>query len=70
MLIGVGKALTLRKTEVKHVAKGKMSSVVLSAMRNARSSYCGLAVTNLASIHEDAGSVPGLNQWVKDLVWP
>ena len=29
-----------------------------------RSSHCGSAVTNLTRIHEDAGSNPGLVQWV------
>ena len=31
------------------------------------SSLCGSLVTNLTSIREDEGSIPGLTQWVKDL---
>ena len=38
--------------------------------RERRSSHCGTAEMNLTRNHEVGGSIPGLAQWVKDLVLP
>ena len=42
-------------------------SAKISLKETESNSHCGSAVMNLTSIHEDAGSIPGLTQWIKDL---
>ena len=50
--------------------KKKMLANVLVKRTQIQSSRCGSVVTNLTSIHEDSGLIPGLTQWVKDLALP
>ena len=46
--------------------KVKVRMVASQDQRLGGSSHHGSAITNLTSIHEDADSIPGLVQWVKE----
>ena len=39
-------------------------------MKNYGVPFIAQGLMNLTRIHKDASSIPGLNQWVKDLVLP
>ena len=50
------------------VRGGVVIAVLFCKNQEIRSSHHGSVVVNLASIYEDMGLIPGLPQWVKDLM--
>ena len=58
-----------KKKKKKEKAQGEFL-LWLSGLRiRLGSSHCGAAEMNLTRIHEVAGLIPGLIQWVKDPAW-
>ena len=44
--------------------------IIFQYQTHCRSSHLGSAVMNSTRIYEDAGSIPGLAQWFKNLALP
>ena len=65
---GWGEVVVTQFTDLEETRK--MSARFTHVVVYVRISHCGSAITNLTSIHGDAGSISGLIQWVKDPEWP
>ena len=62
--------LALEKLHMPRVRPQKQKKKKQKKKNQNRSSHCGSVETNSTSIHEETGSIPGLDQWVKDLALP
>ena len=61
---------TNKTLQVNYTPKKNKKRKLSQKIPKCRSSCHGSGVTNLTSVHEDAGLIPGLAQWIKGLIWP
>ena len=59
---------SLRRVAVREALQGGFRDPHQNS--TSQSAHCGAAETKLTGIHEDAGSTPGLAQWVKSPAFP
>ena len=65
-----GHVSILYKNFYNSLIKGHNQNKKWTKNLNRGCSHCGTAEMNLTGNHEVAGPIPGLTQWVKDLVLP
>ena len=55
---------------MRRIKEALVGKLALIKSKYPGSSHCGSAETNLTSIHEDVGLIPGLTQSIKDPALP
>ena len=60
----------IKVTSVGEDVEKKETLYIVGRNVNCGSSHCATAEMNPTRNHEVVGSIPGLTQWVKDLVFP